>query len=253
MKISVVTVAWNAAATIRHAIDSFLAQTWRDAEMLVIDGDSRDGTADIARGYNDARIRVISEPDRGIYDAMNKGLRLHTGEAVGFLNADDRYHDATVLEAVADALETHEAVCGNLDFVRDHDTRQVVRRWRGTTFRPGAFRRGWMPAHPTFYVRRAIADRVGAFDTTMEIASDYEFMLRALELPEDGETVRCAFLDRVMVDMMAGGTSTVGWRAYVRGNLESLKVRRRWLNSGLVDYALVAKPLRKVKQWVGRE
>lgn len=248
VRISVITVAWNAAATIRHTIESFLGQTHRDAELVVVDGASRDGTADVARGYGDARIRVVSEPDRGIYDAMNKGLALFSGDAVGFLNADDAFHDPGVLADIAGALAGHDAVCGHLDFVADHASRRVVRRWRGTPFAPGAFRRGWMPAHPTFYVRRAVAERVGGFDATLKIAADYEFMLRALELAP----VRAAFLDRVLVDMMAGGASTAGWRAYVTGNMESLAVRRRWLGSGVVDYALVAKPLRKIGQWLGR-
>ena len=244
MKISVITVSWNAAATIRHTIDSFQNQSHRDAELLVIDGASHDGTADIVRGYADPRIRLTSEPDRGIYDAMNKGLGLFSGDAVGFLNSDDAFHDAGVLSDIAEALEGHDAVCGNLDFVADHRSRRVVRRWRGTPFRQGAFRRGWMPAHPTFYVRRHVAQRVGAFDTSLRIAADYEFMLRALELGP----ARVAFLDRVMVDMMAGGASTAGWRAYVRGNMESLRARRRWLGSGPVDYALLAKPLSKLRQ-----
>lgn len=252
MMISVITVAYNSAATIRHSVESFLAQSHGDAELLVIDGASKDGTAEIAAGYGDPRIRVVSEPDRGIYDAMNKGLGLYAGDAVGFLNSDDAFHDRHVLAEIAGALAGHDAVCGNLDFVEDHGSGRVLRRWRSTPFAPGAFRRGWMPAHPTFYVRRKVAERVGGFDDSLKIAADYEFMLRALELAPPGEAVRAAFLDRVMVNMMAGGMSTTGWRAYVTGNLESLRVRRRWLGSGPVDYALVAKPLRKIGQWIGR-
>lgn len=248
MMISVVTVAYNAAATIRHTVESFLAQDHAEAELLVIDGASPDGTAEIARSYRDPRIRVVSEPDRGIYDAMNKGLGLYRGDAVGFLNADDRFHDPAVLTDIAHALAGADAVSGNLDFVADHASRRVVRSWRGTPFRPGAFRRGWMPAHPTFYVRREVAARVGRFDTAMRIAADYEFMLRALEQAP----VRAAFLDRVLVDMMVGGSSTTGIGAYLRGNIESLRARRRWLGSGPVDYALVAKPLGKIGQFLRR-
>lgn len=250
MKVSVVTVAYNAAATIRWTVDSFLAQSWTDAELLLIDGASTDGTVAIVERYCDPRIRIVSEPDGGLYDAMNKGLRLFRGDAVGFLNADDRYHDAHVLTAIAEALGEHDAVTGDLDFVADHASRRVVRSWRGKPFRPGAFRKGWMPAHPTFYIRRALAERTGAFDTRYRIAADYDYMLRALE--GAGRPVRAAHLDRVLVDMMAGGASTAGIASYLRGNLESLRARRAWLGAGLVDRALVAKPFGKIGQFIRR-
>ena len=250
MKISVVTVARNSAATIRWTIESFLAQTWTNSELILIDGVSTDGTVTIAEAYCDPRIRIVSEPDRGLYDAMNKGLRLFRGDAVGFLNSDDRYHDAHVLAAIAEALAGSDAVTGDLDFVSDHETRRVLRRWRGTAFRPGAFREGWMPAHPTFYLRRALAERTGMFDTRYRIAADYDYMLRALE--GAGAAVRVAHLDRVMVDMMAGGASTAGVASYMRGNLESLRARRTWLGAGIVDLALVTKPFGKIGQFIRR-
>lgn len=248
MKVSVVTVAYNSEATIGHTVRSFLAQSWRDAELLVIDGASTDGTVEVVRAFDDPRIRLVSEPDRGLYDAMNKGLRLFSGDAVGFLNSDDRFHDAESLAAIAGGLGDHDVVFGNLDFVDDHESARVVRRWRGSPWRPGAFRAGWMPAHPTFYIRRAVAERTGEFCTDYRISADYDFMLRAMETAP----CRAAFLDRVLVDMMYGGSSTAGWRAYLRGNLESLAARRRWLGAGPVDRAFFAKPLSKVGQWLHR-
>jgi glycosyltransferase involved in cell wall biosynthesis len=249
MKVSVVTVAWNSAKTIGHTIESVLAQSWQDFELLVIDGASADETVAIAESFADPRIRIVSEPDRGLYDAMNKGLARFSGDAVGFLNSDDRYHDAEVLAEIAGALGSHDVVCGNLDFVEDHVGHRVVRRWRMTPYRPGAFRAGWMPAHPTFYIRRAVAQRTGGFDTAYRIAADYDFMLRAIEFGAGDGPARTAFLDRVMVDMMVGGSSTAGIGSYLRGNLESLRSRRRWLGAGLVDWALVAKPLGKLGQF----
>lgn len=249
MRISVVTAAWNSAATIRHTIESFLAQSYREAEMLVIDGASKDDTAAIARSYEDPRLRVISEPDKGIYDAFNKGLRLFTGDAMGYLNSDDKYHDAYALEAIAEGLARHDIVHGHIDFVTDHETAKVTRRWRGRPYRAGAFKRGWMPGHPTFYIRRPIAERVGEFDRSLTISADYDFMLRAIALSPD---VSVGLVDKVLVDMQVGGNSTAGWRAYVKGNLQSLKSRRRHLGSGPVDWALIAKPLGKVRQWVAR-
>lgn len=252
MKISVVTVAWNAARTIRHTVESFLEQTHLDAELLVIDGASTDETLSIVARYDDPRILVISEPDHGLYDAMNKGLRSFSGDAVGFLNADDRYCDRNALAEIAHALASHDAVTGNLDFVADHESRRIVRRWRGSAFRPGAFRRGWMPAHPTFYMRRDLAERTGLFDTSYRIAADYDYMLRSLELGAGSEALHVAHLDSVLVHMLAGGTSTSGLGAYLRGNLESLRARRRWLGSGVIDAALFAKPLGKLGQFAVR-
>jgi hypothetical protein len=177
---------------------------------------------------------------------MNKGLKLFEGEAVGFLNADDRYNDAHVLTDVTEALQEVDIVYGDLDFVDSHDGGRIVRTWRGKPWNRGAFRRGWMPPHPTFYVRRAVVETVGEFDLSMKISSDYDFMLRAMEL--NGFSSR--FLPRVMVRMLTGGTSTAGLSSYVRGNLEALRARRRWLGAGLFDTALVAKPLGKVGQFL---
>ncbi|MBN9074949.1 MAG: glycosyltransferase [Rhizobiales bacterium] len=251
MKISVLTVAFNSAATISYAIDSFLAQDHPEKEMVVVDGASRDGTSEIARGYRDDRIIVVSDQDQGMYDALNKGLRLYSGDAVGVLNSDDAYHDNCVLSRVADVLRTADIVHGHLDFVSDHETKTVSRRWRAIPRPVRGFRTGWMPAHPTFYVRRAVADRVGDFDLSLATASDYDWMLRAVELHDNS----IQLIDAVMVDMMQGGKSTSSWWSHIDHNLEALRSRRRWLQTGFVDYALVAKPLRKVGQWIapGRE
>jgi glycosyltransferase involved in cell wall biosynthesis len=163
---------------------------------------------------------------------------------VGFLNADDRFHDAGSLAAVANALERADICYADLDFV-DRDRRgEVVRRWRSTPWRKGGFARGWMPAHPTFYCRRRVVDQVGRFDLRYRLAADYDFMLRALELA-DFEAVH---LPRVLVDMGAGGASSANLKARVRHNLEALASRRRWLGAGVVDYALFAKPLGKAGQ-----
>lgn len=246
MKISVVTVCFNATPTIGYTIESFLAQTHAEKELIVVDGGSTDGTLEIVRSHLGETVRLIAEPDRGMYDAANKALRAYTGDAVGFLNADDRYHDAHVLNDIAAALADADLVSGHLDFVRDHASRQVVRRWRGSAYRKHSFRRGWMPAHPTVYARRHVVERVGPYDLAYRVAADYDWMLRAYELHD----FRASFIDRVLVDMMAGGASTVSLRSHINHNLEALAARRRWLGSGAVDYALVAKPLRKVMQFL---
>ena len=244
MKISVVTVCRNAASTIGYALESFFAQRHADKELIIVDGDSTDKTLKVIGSFPTDGVTLISEPDRGLYDAMNKGLAAFTGEAVGFLNADDRFADELALSTLADGLERADIVFGDLDFVASHRPRQVVRRWRTGPYVRGAFRRGWMPAHPTFYCRRQVVEAVGAFDLRYRTAADYDYMLRSLELRD----FKAAAIGRVLVDMQHGGRSSAGLRASIHHNLEALDSRRRRLGAGLVDYALFAKPLGKIRQ-----
>lgn len=244
MKISIITVAYNSAETISHTLQSYLEQDYRDSELVLIDGGSSDDTVAIARRFGDPRIRITSEPDEGIYSAMNKGLVQFTGDAVGFLNSDDRFHDCHALDAIADGLAHAEIVYGNCNIVRHHDGGSLVRRWRLSEYRPGGFRLGWMAAHPTLYIRRAVVEAVGGFDESLAISADYDFMLRCFETQEYSSRR----IDRVLVDMMAGGASQGSLATYVRGNLEALRARRKWLGAGAVDFALFAKPARKVLQ-----
>jgi glycosyltransferase involved in cell wall biosynthesis len=246
VKVSVVTVSFNAGRTIGHTLESLFAQTHPDQELVVVDGGSTDDTLAIVESFCREGVQVVSERDRGLYDAMNKGLRRFAGDAVGFLNADDRYNDEGVLADISAALEEFDIVYGDLDFIDDHESDRVVRTWRGKAWTAGAFQRGWMPPHPTFYVRRRVAEQVGEFDLALKISSDYDYMLRAMEL--GGFSSR--FLPRVMVRMMTGGASTAGLKSYLRGNLEALRARRRWLGSGFIDAALLAKPLGKVGQFL---
>lgn len=246
MKISVLTACRNAAATIGYTLDSFFAQTYPHRELVVVDGASTDATLDIVRSYPQEKIRLVSAPDGGMYDALNKALRLYSGDAFGVLNADDAYHDETALSRVAAALAGADIVHGHLDFVKDHASKTVTRRWRATPRPAGGFRTGWMPAHPTFYVRRAVAERVGSFDLSLTTAADYDWMLRAVELTG----CSMALVDHVLVDMMQGGRSTSGLSAHIRHNLEARRSRRRWLQAGPVDFALLAKPVRKIGQIV---
>ncbi|MER9676193.1 glycosyltransferase family 2 protein [Mesorhizobium sp. M0208] len=245
MKISVLTVCRNSAATINHTLDSFLAQDHLDKELVVIDGGSRDETLPIIRSYSQDQIRLVSEPDSGMYDALNKGLRLYTGDAVGVLNSDDCFHDRTALRRISAGLEQADIVHGDLDFVEDHLTKRVVRRWRAVPRPFKGFRTGWMPAHPTFYVKRKVAEATGAFDLNFKVASDYDWMLRAVEL----HGFKSAIVEQVLVDMMIGGESTRSLKSHVLHNMEALRARRQWLASGWIDYALIAKPVRKIGQF----
>ena len=244
MKISVVTVCFNSERTIEQTLRSFLAQTHPHKEMIVVDGLSRDRTLDIVNSFRSPDILVVSEKDAGIYDAMNKGLNLYSGDAVGFLNSDDAYHDEHALARIAGALQSADAVFGDILMVADHVSKTPVRTWKGAPFRKGSFRWGWMPAHPTFYARRELVDAVGTFRLDYRIAADYDFMLRALETcPSKAE-----YIPHTLVDFMHGGSSTAGWRAVWRSNIESLKSRQQHLGAPSVDLAFVLKPGRKIFQ-----
>lgn len=245
MKVSVLTVCRNAEGTIERTISSFLSQDHVEKEMIVIDGASTDRTVTIAQSFDSPDIRILSEPDRGMYDALNKGLALYTGDAMGVLNADDRYHDRHVLSRAVEALQDHDAIHGDLDFHDSHG--RIVRRWRGTPPPSRGFASGWMPAHPTFYVRRHIVDAVGSFDLSLPTAADYDWMLRAIDV----HRARIRHVPHVMIDMAMGGRSTASLYAHLRHNLEALSARRRWLKSGVVDWAFFAKPASKITQLAG--
>src|SRR4051794_24048223 len=161
MKISVVTASYNSEATIGFTIESFLEQTHPEKEMLVIDGASSDATVKIVESFGSGAIRVFSEKDKGVYDAMNKGFRLFLGDAIGFLNSDDTFHNSGVLADIAAAMRDCDIVYGDLNMVTDHRSKTLVRSWRGRTFQPQGFHPGWVPPHPPFYMSRAAGQHTG--------------------------------------------------------------------------------------------
>ena len=245
LKLSVVTVCLNSERTIACTIDSFVRQTYPDKELILIDGCSTDRTVEIVKSFHCDNIRIWSEPDTGIYDAMNKGLELYGGDALGFLNSDDAFHEPTVLDSIAMGLESADAVYGDVRFVVDHNSKQVVRRWTAGPYRKGSFRNGWLPPHPTFYIRRDLAKRTGRFDLRYGSASDYDYMLRAMEL----QNPQVCYIPRVLVDFLQGGRSSGSISGYVSANLLCLKSRRQHLNAPPLDLALILKPLRKLHQF----
>jgi glycosyltransferase len=244
MKISVIMAAYNSQATIGRAIDSFLAQTHPDKELIVIDGASKDNTCAIVESFNSPLIRLHSERDKGIYDAMNKGLRRVSGDAFGCLNSDDCYARPDALALIADALKDADIVSGRLHFVREHDGSAPVRRWYPELHRPGAYARGFSLPHPTSYARRKVLERVGEFSTHYRSASDYDWLMRALEI----EGFSHAIIDEVLVNMRVGGESTAGLRAFWQNSRELLKVRQERLGSGVLDAAVFLNLYRKLKQ-----
>ena len=207
MKISVVTVCWNAAATIEDTIRSVADQTYPDVEHIVIDGASTDSTTGIIRKFESNITKWVSEPDQGIYDAMNKGIALASGDVVGFLNADDIYAHPEILAKVAQVLrdESIQAVYGDVVFVRD-DLQTVVRYYRSHRFTAGKLAWGWMPPHPSIFLRKHMFEKYGLFKTDYRIAADYELVTRLFAK----HGVRCRYLPGVSVKMRIGGVSTRG-------------------------------------------
>jgi glycosyltransferase involved in cell wall biosynthesis len=244
LKISVITVAYNSAATIRDTIASFVAQSHLAKELIVVDGASKDATLAIARSFASPDIRIVSEPDKGPFDAMNKGLARYTGDAVGVLNSDDTFHDSTVLARIAGALETADIAYGDIDMVHDHVGKQVVRAWKAGTYRPALLRWGWMPPHPSLYVRRGVIDRIGNFDISYQLAADYDLVLRALTQPD----FRVRYIPEVLADFQLGGLSSRTPMSTIRANLECLRARRSVLGAPPVDLALFVRPLLKLRE-----
>ncbi len=225
MKITLITVCFNSEATIADMLESVARQTHPEIEHLIIDGASTDDTLAVINAHRAACSRVISEPDRGIYDAMNKGLRAATGEVIGFLNADDFFADDTVLAQVAAAMADPalDACYADLDYVDQHDTARVVRQWRSTPFVPGSFAHGWCPAHPTFYVRRSVYERLGGFDDPAPLGADVVLMMRLLEVAG----ISARHVPAVWVKMREGGESNRSLGNIFWQNVEIARAARR--------------------------
>jgi len=220
VKITVVTVSFNSAATIADTLGSVAEQTYPNIEHLVLDGASVDGTLDIVRAHGSPHTRLISEPDKGMYDAMNKGIALATGEVIGFLNSDDYFKEPYALERIAREFESPdvEACFGDLVYVNPN-TANVVRYWKSRPFKKGDFAKGWCPAHPTFYVRRSVFQRLGCFDLTYRLGSDVELMMRFME--RGG--IFSSYIPNVLVCMRTGGVSNKSWKSIVIQNQEIYK------------------------------
>lgn len=235
MKVSIITVCYNAAETIADTLRSVRQQTYRNIEHIVVDGGSVDNTLAVVAAEGSHVIKLVSERDRGIYDAMNKGLALATGEVVGFLNADDVLAHTDVIKKIAQTMADPaiNACYGDLVYVAQDDTNKIVRYWKSQAYRHGLFDRGWVPAHPTFYARRVLYQNYGNFDLDMQLAADFDILLRFFE----GYGITSTYIPEVLVRMRLGGATNVSVRNVLRQNMEIAKAFRKYgLSVGLKPF-----------------
>lgn len=247
MKLSIITIAFNSAETIEATIQSVLAQDYENIEYLIIDGGSTDGTLEIIDKYKAKIDVIISEPDKGLYDAMNKGVLAASGDVVGILNSDDIYAHGQVLTKVMHKFksESAEAVYADLNYVDRYDTSIVKRKWVSGVYAPGAFRKGWMPPHPTFFTLRLKYTQLGTYNTDLKTSADYELMLRFIHKHK----VKLVYLKECIILMRMGGQSNASIKNRVQANKED---RLAWKLNGLkpAAFTFVRKPLGKLKQFI---
>ncbi|MFZ5998462.1 MAG: glycosyltransferase family 2 protein [Nitrospirota bacterium] len=221
MKVSIITAVFNNKACIEDCIKSVSGQTYKDIEYIIIDGESTDGTVDIIKEHGNGISKWISKPDKGIYDALNKGLRLATGDIVGFLHADDLYADKRVIERVVSEMTKHnvDSCYGDLLYVDKHDIEKIIRFWKSCNYASNLFYRGWMPPHPSFFVKKKIYDNYGYFNTGFRIAADYELMLRFLVKHK----ITTHYIPEVLIKMRVGGASNRSLKNIVIKTAEDYK------------------------------
>lgn len=226
MKISIITATWNSGETLRNTLESILSQSYSDYEVLIIDGGSSDNTKAIVNEYIprfSGKLIWHSGKDKGLYDAMNKGIAMAEGDVIGILNSDDFYADKNVLTKIANNCTDVNIVYGDLDFVDENDTSKVVRQWKGSQHQSGAFLKGWHPAHPTFYARKECYDKLGGFDISFNVSADFELMLRFLEKGR----LSNKYIPHTLVKMRMGGESTGSISKIIEGNKNVLRAFKK--------------------------
>lgn len=248
-KVTIITVTYNSAAYLQDCINSVRSQNYPNIEYIIVDGKSTDGTMGIVRKNNKAVDYWISETDKGMYDAINKGMAVATGDIIGILNSDDVLDNENVITTIVNCFEKQgvDSIYGDLEFVDRNDVNKVMRIWKGQPFKRSRFRYGWMPAHPTFYIKRSLVEKFGAYENHYYSAADYEFMSRYLYLNK----VSSCYIPELLVRMRMGGQSNVNIKQRLRAN------RRDYLamKKNKIPFAFfvsILKPLIKVHQFVGK-
>ncbi len=249
MRISIVTVVYN-NPQVHNAIETFKSQDYENKEYVVIDGGSTDNTLDVLSRYGEMIDISISEPDGGIYDALNKGLRLATGDVVGLLHSDDGYTDSAVLSDVAECFLRNRAdvVYGDLQYVAYRKGRKkVIRHWVSGEFNPRRLKFGWMPPHPAVFIKKSVVEKIGEYDTTYTISGDYDYLVRLLQYPG----LRVSYLPRTCIEMKVGGASNRSLGNIMRKTIEDLRVTRERGLCGMLT--VLSKNLSKISQFLVHE
>jgi len=247
MKVSIITIAYNSEETIEDTIKSVVNQDYKDIEYIIIDGKSSDQTLEIIEKYRSGISIVVSEKDQGIYDAMNKGVAKATGDLVGILNSDDLYASNDVVSNVVNSIEDADCLYSDLVYVDRSNTDQVTRYWKSGEYKMGMFKKGWMPPHPTFFVRKACYDKYGHYSLALKSSADYELMLRFMHKNE----ISVKYMPITTIKMRVGGQSNVTIKNRLAANKED---RMAWRMNGLSPgTATVRKPLSKLTQFLKKD
>ncbi|QCR22157.1 glycosyltransferase family 2 protein [Pontibacter sp. SGAir0037] len=247
VKVSIITVVFNASKTIADTIQSVLEQTYCNIEYIVVDGLSTDGTIDVVRSFGDAVSVFVSEKDNGLYDAINKGIGLATGDVIGLLHADDILDNPGTIGLIVETLNQYgaDSAYGDLLYVKQDNTSKVFRNWKAGSFTKRSFLYGWMPPHPTFYVRKTCLEKYGFYNTHFKTAADYELMLRLLYKYQ----VSTVYIPETLVRMRVGGKSNASISNRLKANQEDYLA---WQVNNLKPFFLTRylKPLRKIFQFI---
>ena len=244
MKVSIITIAYNSAETIEDTIKSIVTQNYSNLEYIIIDGGSTDKTLSIVDKFKDSIATIVSEPDKGIYDAMNKGVQSATGDIVGILNSDDIYADNKVVSRIVEAIGNKDSIYADLVYVDRDNTDKVTRYWKSGKYRKGIFKKGWMPPHPTFFIKKICYDQYGIYNLQLKSAADYELMLRMLHK----HNISVAYLPEIITKMRVGGQSNITLLNRFKANTED---RLAWTINNLKPgrLTLTMKPILKLSQF----
>ncbi len=248
MKISLITVSYNCDSTLEDTFRSVREQNCNDLEYIVIDGGSTDRTVDIIKENEDIITFWSSTPDEGIYDAMNKGLKRATGDYVGFLHSDDMFYSGSTLKNILNAVSENrpDVFYGDLEYVNAVSADKVIRRWKSRIFHPELLKQGWMPPHPTLYIRKDVIEETGFFDTSYKIAADYDYILRLFSK----KGLSTHYLSEVIVKMRVGGASNKSIPNIIKKSKEDIRALRKNRIGGI--RTLVRKNLSKIPQFFRR-
>ncbi len=252
MKISIITVSYNSEKFIEDCINSLLNQSYKNIEYIIVDGLSSDNTFKIVKQYSDFISVIVHEPDKGIYDAMNKGLKVSTGDVVGFLHSDDMYANQDVISKVVNLFKSDpelDACYGDLNYVKREDVSKVVRYWKSCKYEKGLFSKGWTPPHPTVFIKRKIYEYYGNFNTYYPIISDVELMMRFFEVKK----IKTKYLNETLVKMRLGGKSNKSLRSVLYQNFDILNaLKKNGLESNPIIF-FINKIISRTKQYIQKQ